>query len=163
MDVASSRSAAGSCSCSLANEGANVWRNAIAKDSGNGCRQNQPAMERVRGARLPLATGICLKATEARWDCCVMLRGSWYMCQQKDSIGASPRKETVCPDCPMTNILPELPSQGAGRIIHHLRWQHHRFQHGMVSRFLWITREARSSPCQSWVDCTTITAEALDH
>jgi hypothetical protein len=34
------------------------------------------------------------------------------MCQQKNSIGASPREEVACPDCPMTNILPEMPSQG---------------------------------------------------
>ena len=33
---------------------------------------------------------------------------------------------------------------------------------GMVSLFLQITMVARSSPSQSWVDCTTITAEALD-
>jgi hypothetical protein len=46
------------------------------------------------------------------------------MCPQKNSIGALPREEVTCPDCPMTNILPEMPSQEAGRIIHHLRWQH---------------------------------------
>jgi hypothetical protein len=32
----------------------------------------------------------------------------------------------------------------------------------MVSLSLQITIVARSSPSQSWVDCTTITAEALD-
>ena len=32
----------------------------------------------------------------------------------------------------------------------------------MGSLFLWITREARSSPCQSWVDYTMITAEVLE-
>jgi putative transposase len=36
------------------------------------------------------------------------------------------------------------------------------FQNGMVSLSLQITMVARSSPSQSWVDCTTITAEALD-
>jgi hypothetical protein len=48
------------------------------------------------------------------------------MCPQKHSIGALTREEVACPDCPMTNILPEMPSQEAGRIIHHVRWQHHR-------------------------------------
>ena len=46
------------------------------------------------------------------------------MCPQKNSIGALPREEVACPDCPMTNILPEMPSQEAGRILHHVRWQH---------------------------------------
>jgi hypothetical protein len=46
------------------------------------------------------------------------------MCPQKHSIGALTREEVACPDCPMTNILPEMPSQEAGRIIHHVRWQH---------------------------------------
>ena len=46
------------------------------------------------------------------------------MCPQKHSIGALTREEVACPDCPMTNILPEMPSLEAGRIIHHVRWQH---------------------------------------
>src|SRR5262245_850573 len=35
-------------------------------------------------------------------------------------------------------------------------------QNDMVSLFLWITRAARSSLCQSWVDYTTIIAEVLE-
>jgi hypothetical protein len=48
-----------------------------ATDSGHGCRQNQPAMERARGARLPIAAGIRLRATEARGVCRIMSRGDW--------------------------------------------------------------------------------------
>src|SRR5215472_6973116 len=28
------------------------------------------------------------------------------------------------PDCPRTNIQREMPSQGAERFIHHIRWEH---------------------------------------
>ena len=37
-----------------------------------------------------------------------------------------------------------------------------RFQNGLVGLFLHIEMMAGSSPCRSWVDCITITAEALD-
>ena len=37
-----------------------------------------------------------------------------------------------------------------------------RFQNGMVSLSIPITMMARSSPCQSWVAYTTITAGVLD-
>src|SRR5258708_36660227 len=43
-----------------------------------------------------------------------------------------------------------------------IKASNNRFQNGMVSLSLQITMVARSSPSQSWVDCTTITAEALD-
>jgi hypothetical protein len=43
-----------------------------------------------------------------------------------------------------------------------IKASHNRFQNGMMSLSLQITMVARSSPSQSWVDCTTITAEALD-
>jgi hypothetical protein len=32
--------------------------------------------------------------------------------------------EMACPDCPLANIQPEMPSQGAGRILHHILWEH---------------------------------------
>ena len=44
----------------------------------------------------------------------------------------------------------------------HIKELGNRSHNGLGSLFLWITREARSSPCQSWVACITITAEALD-
>jgi hypothetical protein len=37
-----------------------------------------------------------------------------------------------------------------------------RFQNGLATLSLQIEMVARSSVCQSWVDCTTITAEMLD-
>ena len=48
-----------------------------ATDSGHGCRQNQPSMERARDARLPIAAGIRLRATEARGVRRGMSRGDW--------------------------------------------------------------------------------------
>jgi hypothetical protein len=35
--------------------------------------------------------------------------------------------EMACPDCPLANIQPEMPSQGAGRILHHILWEHLHF------------------------------------
>jgi putative transposase len=43
-----------------------------------------------------------------------------------------------------------------------IKASNNRFQNGMVSLSLQITMVARYSPSQSWVDCTMITAEALD-
>jgi len=44
----------------------------------------------------------------------------------------------------------------------HIKASDNRSQYSVVSLFLWITREARSSACQSWVDYITITAEVLE-
>jgi hypothetical protein len=44
----------------------------------------------------------------------------------------------------------------------HIKESGNRFQNGMVSLALQIEMMARSSPCRSWVDCITITAEVLD-
>ena len=46
------------------------------------------------------------------------------MCSQKHSDAAPPREEVACLDCSLTNIQHEMPSQGAGRILHHVQWQH---------------------------------------
>jgi len=43
----------------------------------------------------------------------------------------------------------------------HIKALHNRFQNGLESLSLQITMMARSSPSLSWVDCITITAEAL--
>jgi hypothetical protein len=46
-----------------------------ATDSSDGSGQNEPAMDGTRGARLPLAAGFRLSATEAKCGCWVMSRG----------------------------------------------------------------------------------------
>ncbi len=43
-----------------------------------------------------------------------------------------------------------------------IKASHNRFQNGLATLSLQIEMVARSSVCQSWVDCTTITAEVLD-
>jgi hypothetical protein len=41
-----------------------------------------------------------------------MSRGRRCKCQQKKSGGASFQGEIACPDCPRTNIQPDMPLQG---------------------------------------------------
>ena len=73
------------------------------------------------------------------------------MCPQKHSIGALTREEVACPGCPMTNILPEMPSQEAGRIIHHVRWQHQISLH-TAQAFLSARFTGRGfSTCEPWL------------
>ena len=84
-------------------------------------RQRTPAMAAGRTHRrwtacevlsCPLAAGFHLRATEARCGCRVMSRGRRCKCQQKKSGGASFQGEIACPDCPRTNIQPDMPLQG---------------------------------------------------
>jgi hypothetical protein len=48
----------------------------------------------------------------------------WAMCKQKKSDGVSLQDEMACLDCIITRNRPELGLKRAGRIIHHLQWEH---------------------------------------
>ncbi len=48
----------------------------------------------------------------------------WAMCKQKKSDGVSLQDEMACLDCLITKNRPELGLKRAGRIIHHLQWEH---------------------------------------
>ena len=58
-----------------------------ATDTSHGRRQNHPAMDGTRGARLPLAKGFRMSATKDRSECRVMSRGEECRCEQKHSNG----------------------------------------------------------------------------
>jgi hypothetical protein len=51
---------------------------------------------------VPLAAALRLRATEVRCGWSGMSQGSWYMCQQKYSIGDALWQEKACLDCPLT-------------------------------------------------------------
>jgi len=53
-----------------------------------------------------------------------MSRADGCRCQQKHSDAASSREEVVSLGCSRTKNLPEMPSQGACRIIHSIQWKH---------------------------------------
>ncbi len=69
--------------------------------------ENEPTMDRTRGALTPLAAGLRLRASESRGGCIAMSEGDWYICPQRLSDRASLREEKVCPDCPLTKNRPE--------------------------------------------------------
>jgi hypothetical protein len=83
------------------------------------------------------------------------VNGFWAVCVESVLIiFSSSRRSSYIVSCmPMssTSIEPDR-----------IKASNNRFQNSMVSQFLRITRVARSSPSLSWVDYTTITAEALD-
>ncbi len=79
-------------------------------------------MDGARGALLPLADGLRLRAIKARCGCSVISRADWYMCQQKHSDGASLREKKACLDCPMMNKPARKAFIVADRILHHVLW-----------------------------------------
>ena len=89
-------------------------------DASHGSGQSQPTMDCTRGALTPFAAGFRLRASESRGSCIAMSKGDWYICQQKQSVGASFREEKVCPDCPLTKNQPERGLQRAKGFIHHV-------------------------------------------
>ena len=45
--------------------------------------------------------------------------------QQMNSERASLREEVASPDCSVANIQPDVGLERAGRILHHVPWEHH--------------------------------------
>jgi hypothetical protein len=81
--------------------------------------------------------------------------GFWAACVERVSITFSSSRRSNC-------IVSCMPMSSTSIEPDRIKALNNRFQNDMVSLPLQITMTARSSPSQSWVDCTTITAEALD-
>ena len=78
----------------------------------------------------------------------------WAVCDESVSITYSSSKRSNC-------IVSLVAMSSTSIRLDHIKASGNRFQNDMVSLSFPITREARSSPCQSWVDYTAITAEVL--
>ena len=77
----------------------------------SGSRENEPTMDRARGALLPIAADSRLRVTQARCGGSVRSWEGCSRCQQKKSDIASLQDEVACPACPMTkkparNVFP---------------------------------------------------------
>ena len=83
------------------------------------------------------------------------VNGFWAACVESVSITFSSSRRSSC-------IVSCMPISSTSIEPDRIKASHNRFQNGMVNLSLQIAMVARSSPSQSWVDCTTITAEALD-
>jgi hypothetical protein len=79
----------------------------------------------------------------------------WAACVESVSITFSSSRRSSC-------IVSCMPRSGTSIQPDRIKASNNRFQNGMVSLFLQITLEARSSPSHSCVDDTMMTAEALD-
>ena len=55
-----------------------------------------------------------------------------------------------------------MPMSNTSIELGHIKASDNRSQNSVVSLFLWTISEARSSPCPSWVDYTTITVEVFE-
>jgi hypothetical protein len=107
-------------------------------------------------ARVAATSGIkILKTPTTHHGPMLSVNAFWTACVASASITCSSCRRSSCiVSCvPISNTSTE-----PGRI----KESGNRSQNEMGSLFLSITRVARSSPCQSWVDCITITAEERD-
>ena len=59
-------------------------------------------MDSLRGALLPLATGLHLRGLEARGGCGVIPWGGEGKCEQKSMDEAFLQEKVACLDCPLT-------------------------------------------------------------
>jgi hypothetical protein len=111
-------------SCSHESEVANWRRNVI----GSELRQWQPGEHIDNGRHARYSHAHCRRLlleshrSQKRLECHVARKPVKVPAEE---LGWSlARQEVAYPDRPMTNIQFEMPSQGACRILHHIRWQH---------------------------------------
>ena len=116
-------------SCSHEREVANWRRNVI----GSELRQWQPGEHIDKGRHARYSHAHCRRLlleshrSQKRLECHVARKPVKVPAEE---LGWSlARQEVAYPDRPMTNIQFEMPSQGACRILHHIRWQH---------RLIWV-------------------------
>ena len=83
------------------------------------------------------------------------VNGFWAACVESVSITFSSSRRSNC-------IVSCVPISSTSIKPDRIKASNNRSQNSMVNLSLQITMVARSSPSQSWVACTTITAEALD-
>jgi hypothetical protein len=140
---ASSPSAAGSARAASRTRGQPSGATVPAADASHGSRKNEPTMDGRRGALVPLAAGLCLKAERARGGWRVKSRGRWERGHQKKSEGASLQGEMACPDSPRTKIPAQRGFSEVMSIIHHLQWQHPVWY---SHRTWWINQSALCKP-----------------
>ncbi len=91
-------------------------------------------MDSQGGALLPVAASIRLRASQARYGRNSAPWGGRGACDQKSSDGAFLSLKEACLVCSLTNIQPEMRSQGACQIIHHIQWLYLLFFHTVRGR-----------------------------
>ena len=79
----------------------------------------------------------------------------WEVCGESVWITSSSSRRSSC-------SVSLVPKSSTSIEPDRIKASHNRFQNGLATLSLQIEMVARSSVCQSWVDCTTITAEVLD-
>jgi hypothetical protein len=96
-----------------------------ATHSSDGSWQNQPTMGSQGGALLPLAAGLRLSGSQARWGCRSIPLAGRGRCEQKSSDGAFFQDQVACLDYTLMKKSVRNGFAEDARILHHLEWEHH--------------------------------------